>query len=326
MRQQLADVPPSRERHSSGSRVTIALTRTAVGGADQQSAPVRMEAPNAETLATLAEVAKSLSWHPDPGFVSPPWSGLPEPWRDTHHPGEFRQARDWTCSPLDDAFGSVAVTDGEDVVIRWVSDDATCLGGRTHFYLIRRGDPSSGFRSGLPRSRRAVNTSDAVTNTDDDAEDATPSLSALDIVRADQERPLMTITQREQWWRSRKGHWFVVTVVACAALVFGLFAYLSVSAAGQQEVREAVAKASWTFLLVGVLSYFVKALVERHQADVAKRELLDDYRKDIIDRVVAHLSCPGSRLHRRGRPFPADLLRADAARLALALRARTAHS
>ena len=77
----------------------------------------------------------------------------------------------------------------------------------------------------------------------------------------------------------------LVAAVAAVIVLAGL-AYLTQDAAGRDTVLQELPKATFTFLLVGVLGVFVKELLDRRREEEARSEALNEFRREMVRRLV----------------------------------------
>jgi hypothetical protein len=84
----------------------------------------------------------------------------------------------------------------------------------------------------------------------------------------------------------RRGLLLILLFAVGAVLALAALAYASLNGPRRNAVLEEVPKATFTFLLVGVLGVLVKYLVDRHRDERAREEQMDDFRKEMIDRLV----------------------------------------
>jgi hypothetical protein len=95
----------------------------------------------------------------------------------------------------------------------------------------------------------------------------------------------------------QRGLLVTLLIAIGAVLAVAALAYASLNGPRRDAVLEDVPKATFTFLLVGVLGVLVKYLVDRHRDERAREEKshsderareekIDDFRKEMIDRLV----------------------------------------
>jgi hypothetical protein len=79
--------------------------------------------------------------------------------------------------------------------------------------------------------------------------------------------------------------WVLILAVAAVVVLAGL-AFVSQSAHGRDEVLQELPKATFTFLLVGVLGVFVKEFIDRRREEAARSEALNEFRREMTRRLV----------------------------------------
>jgi hypothetical protein len=85
---------------------------------------------------------------------------------------------------------------------------------------------------------------------------------------------------------SRRRLQVVLVAAGIVAIVLATLALLSQNTDGRNKVLQELPKATYQFLLVGILGVFVKYLIDRHAGDMAHEDALNTLRKDTIRQVV----------------------------------------
>jgi hypothetical protein len=76
-------------------------------------------------------------------------------------------------------------------------------------------------------------------------------------------------------------------LLAVTATIIAAFrAYYSQDHAGRDKVLQEIAKVTWQFVLIGVLSVFLKYLLDRHRDDGLAKEQMNRFRASMIRRLV----------------------------------------